>query len=130
MRPNRRKFIKETICAALGGASVYSALGQMQLLQAATRASNYSFPVGDYKALVCVFLYGGNDGFNTIVPYTQANFTAFYGASGVRPQLEFSNTGDLGRSLLHPLIDPGAPSADGIQYALHAQMPELANLFN
>src|SRR4051794_40898433 len=108
MNVNRRKFIRKTLTAALGGASVYSALGNIQLLQAAS--TQYVFP--DYKALVCVFLYGGNDGFNTIVPYTQANFTAFYGASGVRPQLAFSNTGDLGRSLLHPLNDPGATSAD------------------
>jgi len=86
MRPDRRKFIKQTICAALGGASVYSALGQLQLLQAATRA-NYSFPPGDYKALVCVFLYGGNDSFNTIVPYTQSAYDAFYGNTGVRPKL-------------------------------------------
>ena len=126
MNVDRRKFIKKTLTAALGGASVYSALGNIQLLQAAS--TQYTF--ADYKALVCVFLYGGNDGFNTVVPYTQANFTSFYGAGGVRPSLQFSNTGDLGRSLLHPLTDPGATSADGIQYALHAQMPELATLFN
>ena len=64
MRPDRRKFIKDTICAAMGGVSVFSALGQMRLLEAAT--SNYSF--SDYKALVCVFLYGGNDSFNAVVP--------------------------------------------------------------
>src|ERR1700733_12848797 len=104
MRPDRRKFIKNTVCAALGGASVYSALGQLQLLQAATRANNYAF--SDYKALICVFLYGGNDSFNTVVPYTSSAFTGFYGPNGVRPQLAFSNTGDLGRSTLHPLNDP------------------------
>ena len=128
MNVDRRKFIRKTLCAALGGASAYSALGNLQLLQAATRATNYAF--SDYKALVCVFLYGGNDGFNTVAPYTQANFTAFYGAGGVRPQLAFSNAPDLGRSTLHALNDPGNTSADGIQYALHAQLPELANLFN
>src|SRR4051812_49410346 len=111
MNVDRRKFIRKTLCAALGGASVYSALGNLQLLQAATRATNYAF--ADYKALVCVFLYGGNDGFNTVVPYTQANFTAFYGAGGVRPQLAFSNAADLGRSALHPLIAT-ATSGDGI----------------
>jgi len=126
MNVDRRKFIKKTLTAALGGASVYSALGNIQLLQAAS--TQYAF--ADYKALVCVFLYGGNDGFNTVVPYTPANFTSFYGPGGVRPSLAFSSTGDLGRSLLHPLNDPGATSADSIQYALHAQMPEMAALFN
>ena len=132
MRPDRRKFIKNTVCAALGGASVYSALGQLQLLQAATHANNYVF--GDYKALICVFLYGGNDSFNTVAPYTQSAFDKFYGSNGaanpVRPQLAFSNTGDLGRSTLHSLSDPTGTSKDGIQYALHPLMPDLATLFN
>ena len=121
MRPDRRKFIRQTLSAALGGASVYSALGNLQLLQAATRATNYAF--SDYKALVCVFLYGGNDGFNTIVPYTQSAFDSFYGAGGVRPELA------LDRTQLHAL-NATATSGDGIRYALHAQMPELATLFN
>ncbi len=120
MRPDRRKFIKNTICAALGGAGLYSALGNLQLLQAAVRA-NYSF--GDYKALVCVFLYGGNDSFNTVAPYTQAAFNGFYGANGVRPELA------LIRAQLNPL-DLTSSSNDGIQYALHPTMPELAGLFN
>lgn len=122
MRPDRRKFIRQTLSAALGGASAYSALGNLQLLQAATRATNYAFT--DYKALVCIFLYGGNDGFNTIAPYTLANFNSFYGSGGVRPQLA------LDRTQLHPLTDASGSSGDGIQYALHAQMPELAALFN
>jgi uncharacterized protein (DUF1501 family) len=125
-RPDRRKFIGQTLGAALGGASVFSALGNLQLLQAATRATNYAF--GDYKALVCVFLYGGNDSFNTIVPYTQTAFNSFYGGGGVlkpvRPQLV------LDRTQLHPLTDATGSSGDGVQYALHAQMPELAALFN
>ena len=48
MNVDRRKFIRQTLTAALGGASVYSALGNIQLLQAAT--TQYSFP--DYKALL------------------------------------------------------------------------------
>jgi uncharacterized protein (DUF1501 family) len=132
MRSDRRKFIRQTLGAALGGAGVCSALGNLQLLQAATRASSYNFT--DYKALVCVFLYGGNDGFNTVVPYTPAAFHNFYGGGGVlkpvRPQLALSTAADLGYSTLHPLNDPTGSSGDGIQYALHPQMPELATLFN
>ena len=131
MRPDRRKFIRQTLSAALGGASVYSALGNLQLLQAATRATNYSF--GDYKALVCIFLYGGNDGFNTVIPYTPSAFHNFYGGGGVthpvRPQLALSGAADLGYSTLNPLTAT-VTSGDGIQYALHPQMPELAALFN
>jgi len=131
MRPDRRKFIRQTLSAALGGASACSALGNLQLLQAATRASAYSF--SDYKALVCVFLYGGNDSFNTVVPYTPSAFHSFYGGGGVlkpvRPQLALSGAADLGYSALHSL-NATATSGDGLQYALHPQMPELAALFN
>ena len=88
---DRRKFIKDTLSAALGGASLYSAFGQMQLLQAAAH-SNYRFAASDYKALVCVFLYGGNDSFNMVVPYSQTAFNGFYGSGGVRPQLAFDTT--------------------------------------
>ena len=121
MNPDRRSFIRKTLGAALGGASLYSALGNLQVVQAAI-AGGYTF--SDYKALVCVFLYGGNDSFNTIAPYTQNAFNAFYGAGGVRPQLS------LTRNVLHPLNDPGGTSGDGIQYAMHQGMPELAALFN
>jgi uncharacterized protein (DUF1501 family) len=119
---DRRKFIKDTLSAALGGASLYSAFGQMQLLQAAAH-SRYSFAAGDYKALVCVFLYGGNDSFNMVVPYTQTAFNGFYASGGVRSQLAFDTTKpDLGRSTLNPLNDPIGSSLDGIQYALNPGM--------
>src|ERR1043166_5255855 len=99
MRPDRRKFIKQTLCAALGGASVYSALGQLQLLQAATRSS-YTF--GDYKALVCVFLYGGNDAFNMVVPMSGPARTAY---DTTRP----TGTGQIGISSgLHALSAPAS----------------------
>jgi uncharacterized protein (DUF1501 family) len=120
---DRRKFLRDTICAALGGASLYSALGGLQLVQAATRGSNYVFPT--YKALVCVFLYGGNDGFNTVVPL---NGSARAGYDSVRPTLALPTAG------LHALSAAPASGAgssgDGCNYGLHASMPELAALFN
>ena len=122
MRPDRRKFIQRTLCAALGGTSLFSALGNLKLVHAATSAGNYAF--SDYKALVCVFLYGGNDSYNTIAPYTQSAFDSFYGPSGVRPVLA------LDRDDLHPLIDATNTSGDGLEYGLHQRMPELAALFN
>ena len=36
----------------------------------------------DYKALVCVFLAGGNDGHNTVVPLSQAEYNAYKAARG------------------------------------------------
>lgn len=120
MTLDRRSFIRKSLHAALGGASLYSALGHMKLLHAAANAHR---GFTDYKALVCVFLYGGNDSFNTIVPYTQSAYQAYYGNGGVRPSLA------IPRDDLLPLNNT-ATSGDGIRYALHPAMPGLQSLFN
>jgi uncharacterized protein (DUF1501 family) len=96
----------------------------MQLLQAAVR-SNYRFAAGDYKALVCVFLYGGNDSFNTVVPYSQTAFNGFYGSGGVRPQLALSRAQMASTVLNAPSSGAGSPG-DGIQYALNPTMAPQA----
>ena len=59
MNHSRRHWLK---AAGLVGASAgLGTLGNLLLPAAPARAA-------DYKALVCIFLYGGNDGLNTIVP--------------------------------------------------------------
>ena len=116
MHVNRREFLRKSICAALGGASLYSALGNLRLIGAAAAAQRPSG--GAYQALVCIFMYGGNDSFNTIVPMSgtdQVNYLA--------------SRGDLAiTSGLHALTPAsgGGPS----NYGLHPAMPELAGLFN
>ena len=47
----------------------------------------------DYKALVCVFLVGGNDGHNTLVPLTQAAYNDYLPARGTLALPD--NTGPL-----------------------------------
>lgn len=63
----RREFLRNSIYAALGGAGLYSALGNLRLLEAATRAYGPT-AFDDYKAMVCVFLFGGNDALNMVIP--------------------------------------------------------------
>lgn len=122
MHPDRRRFICETLHAALG-ASVFSALGSMQLVHAAANGTAaYSF--SDYKALVCIFLYGGNDSFNTIVPLDNVHYAQY---KTVRPSLALAQNQIL--NLNAPSSGAGSPG-DGGQYGLHASMPELAALFN
>jgi len=73
----------------------------------------------DYKALVCVFLNGGNDGNNMLVSLDQYNeYSNVRSAAGLAiPQI---GTG----SLL-----PISPVSGGL-YGLHPNMPEMQNLFN
>ena len=117
MRTDRRKFIRDTICAALGGVSMYSALGGMKLLQAAVHRTDYTFT--DYKALVCVFLYGGNDSFNTVVPTSSQPRTDYVASRGGLA---------IPAGALHALnpVAGGGPAG----YGLHPAMPEMAQLFN
>jgi uncharacterized protein (DUF1501 family) len=116
MHVNRREFLRKSICAALGGASLYSALGSLRLIGAAAAAQR---PTGGaYQALVCIFMYGGNDSFNTIVPMSgtdQVNYLASRGDLAITS----------GLNALTP-VSGGGPS----NYGLHPAMPELAGLFN
>ncbi len=116
MHVDRRQFLRRSIAAALGGASVYSALGNLRLVAAA--AARPRAVLGDYRALVCVFLYGGNDSFNTVVP-TGGAMQADY----VRSRGELALT-----SGLHALVPAAGGGPAG--YGLHPAMPELAALFN
>jgi uncharacterized protein (DUF1501 family) len=74
---------------------------------------------GDYKALVCMFLFGGNDGNNTIVPYDTAGYAQY---AAVRS----STSGiQLAQSALLPI----QPVSTSTPYGLHPSLPELATLF-
>ncbi|MDM5271393.1 DUF1501 domain-containing protein [Sulfurovum sp. zt1-1] len=63
---NRRDFLKLQASLALSSSSLLSLLGAFSPLQAAS--------FSDYKALVCIFLEGGNDAFNMVVPTTTTGY--------------------------------------------------------
>ena len=105
---NRRNFMQHA--GALAGAT---ALGQLGVLAArAARAA----PATDYKALVCIFLYGGNDANNTIVPMDTAGYANY---AQTRSYLA------LPQSQLLPL----GGSSGGPQYGLHPALPGLQSLW-
>ena len=66
---NRRRML-----LGLGATGMLSRFGWMNTLAQAAAP--------DYKALVCIFLQGGNDGHNTIVPLTQSQFNLYRAARG------------------------------------------------
>lgn len=63
---HRRDFLKMAAAAGLARFGAMNALAQ----------------ASDYKALVCIFMFGGNDGNNLIVPQTQSEFNAYKAARG------------------------------------------------
>jgi uncharacterized protein (DUF1501 family) len=75
----------------------------------------------DYRALVCVFLYGGNDGNNVVVP-VDARYTD-YATARRQPA-------DGGLALPLEQLLPLAPASGSAQYGFHPSMPELQQLWN
>jgi uncharacterized protein (DUF1501 family) len=91
-----------------------------------------AFDASDYKALVCVFLYGGNDYANTVVPFDAPNYARYHeiraGAGGEDEAGIALARADLAATALTPL--DGAPLTDDLQYALAPQLVGLKSLFD
>ncbi|HJR74267.1 MAG TPA: DUF1501 domain-containing protein [Luteimonas sp.] len=125
----RREFLRNSICAALGGAGLYSALGNLRLLEAATRAYGPT-AFSDYKAMVCVFMFGGNDAMNMVIPRDATHYGQY---SAARATLAVPQS-----SLLPLTPQAGGGASDGADYALQAStnaeetigMGGLQSLFN
>ena len=100
---SRREFVQ--LSAAFG---MLAGLGQFKLTPAA--------PVQDYKALVCLFMFGGNDGHNLVVPLNNTQYSAYQAARG---GLALPPNQLLG-------INDAAQGPFGLHYA----MPELQALYN
>jgi uncharacterized protein (DUF1501 family) len=134
MHVNRREFLRRSLAAALGGAGLYSALGNLRVVAAAASQPRYRF--GDYKALVCIFLAGGNDSFNSVVPWSAAQHSAYrqsrnglIDSGGLALAQSVVQAQSLDALALAPDL-PGGPPDDGGSYGLHPALAPLRNLFN
>lgn len=91
-----------------------------------------AFESNDYKALVCVFLYGGNDYANTVVPYDPANYALYHqiraGGPGEQEAGIALARADLAATALTPLV--AQTLTDDLQYALHPELADLHSLWN
>lgn len=111
--PSRRSFLKLSAQLAALGLTT-AGLGRSRQLFAAESRSTAELT--DYKALVCVYLFGGNDGNNVIVPLDTAKYTAY---QSIRGGLALS-----GGELLSPVAD-----AAGNEWAFHYGLGELNTLY-
>jgi len=75
MNIKRRNFIKNSILSSAGTAS-WMAMGNHFSLVSAAKASA-SAPSAGYKALVCLFLHGGNDSFNMVIPSSASGYATY-----------------------------------------------------
>ncbi len=115
----RREFLRQAACAALGTAALTNTIRDLRIINAAMAQA----PLNDYKALVCIFLSGGNDANNLVVPIGNEDYSNY---SAIRQNLALPRSGHPeGRDLLPINVLNG----DGREYGLHPNCPELKTLF-
>src|SRR5215510_11552583 len=110
MPTTRRDFLRSSACT-IGSMALASSIDTFGIVHALTPQA-----ATDYKALVCVFLSGGNDGNNMLVSLDQ--YTSY---SNVRNA--------AGLAIAQASLLPISPVSGG-SYGLHPNMPEMQNLFN
>lgn len=117
MKRTRRRFLKETACG-LTAAAVVSSLDRLSIINAAVQ-QQHPDAASDYKALVCVFLNGGSDGNNMVVPYTGYSDVNGYDATRTASGLAIPKSA---------LLQISPPNQSGNVFGLHPNLsPEVAN---
>lgn len=125
----RRDFLRQSACASLGVTGLVNTIAQMRLVTAAMAQSP---PSGEYKALVLLFLNGGNDSNNMLVPVGDPS------SSMARMDYEVGRgILSLDRTQLHPITLPTSTKAFQTHYGgaaqalgFHPNAADLATLFN
>jgi uncharacterized protein (DUF1501 family) len=112
----RREFIRRTACAAVGTAAMTCSIRDLRLMNAAVAQQSGGFT--DYKALVCIFLQGGNDSNNLIIPTVQSEYNNY--AALRTPVLAIPQS---------QILATGYTDLAGHSYGLHPACPELLTLF-
>lgn len=115
---SRRKFLGQASCAAIGATTLWSSLVNLKAFAAASMDNSATLLDPEYKALVCVFLSGGNDSFNMLVPRNTDEYN-IYATTRSNLALPFD-------SLLPVFPD----NAGGRLFGLHPSMPQIQQKFN
>jgi uncharacterized protein (DUF1501 family) len=115
MRHTRRDFIRKGCCAAaaMGVASSFRSFGLINALAQGTPG---------FQSLVCIFLFGGNDANNMLVPNDTAgyaNYNTIRGGGGLA----------LTQASLLPITAKTAQNGSTL-FGLHPNLPEIQGLYN
>ena len=111
----RRDFLRISACGAVGMAAFSESLERLGLISNTALAAP-----SDYRALVCIFLFGGNDANNMVIPVYGAGYTAYAGARG----------GSLAIPQANLAATTITPNSLGLAYAFHPAMTGLKALFD
>jgi len=127
---SRRDFLRYGTCGSMGIGSLINTLAQLQLVNSAVASTgaNGTDAVGDdYKALVCIFLRGGCDMNNVIIPVSGNSQAEIYGADrgvvGV-PNGIVTPSNPSGSNVTLPLNGTSEP------FGIHPSFVNLAAMYN
>ncbi len=118
-RASRREFL-QGLAGAIGCGGAAAIIPQFGLVGSALAAAKGT--VTGYKALVCVYLDGGNDAWNMLVPYDQTRYNAYAAARGGVYDAAANPSGlalDRGLLATTQIID----ATSSAEYALHPGIP-------
>src|SRR5258708_8948905 len=116
MKQSRRNFLRDSACG-LTAAAMVSSLDRLNLVNAMVQQQIEV--ASDYRALVCVFLFGGTDANNMVIPYTQYSDPGGYDATRTASGLAVPKTA---------LLQISPPNQGGNVFGLHPNLsPEVAN---
>lgn len=113
---SRRAFLQRSGTLGIVGAASPFVMNLAAIGEAAASVNT------DYKALVCIFMFGGNDWANTLPPYDQASYNAYQAQRSVLayPRADLAAT----------LLDPATALPGGRQFSLAPALAPLLPVFN
>ena len=114
-RASRRQFLKTASLLSIAGAASPFALN----LASIGAASAQTAP--GYRAIVCLFMFGGNDHTNTFIPYDQASYNEYFAAR---------DTIAIPRDQLTGTATTAVASQGGRQFAFHPALPAFKSLWD
>jgi uncharacterized protein (DUF1501 family) len=126
MKQNRREFLIKSTCALSMTALATQArhFGLMQAMAQKTGVKTESGVPADYRALVCIFLSGGNDGNNLLIPNHNdagvSNYSAYFAARGTQNLALAQNS----------LLPIAVPRIGNLSYGLHPALGTVAGGIN
>lgn len=131
---SRRLFLRHA-----GQLSMVAGAGTPLALNLLAAGSAAAQTAGDYKALVCIFLFGGNDAYNMVLPTDSASWQAYSAIRNQAPDsialLAPGTAANAGAAAASPArlggVLPITPlNAQGRTFALHPLMGSVRTLFN
>ncbi len=114
-RISRREFLKRASALSFTGTAAPFALNLASIGAASAQMA------GGYRAVVCLFLFGGNDHTNTIVPYDQTEYDEYFNS---RPDIA------LMRNALSATATAPVASQGGQSFAFHPALTSLNALYD